>query len=910
MSDLLTLGTSGILAYQRALVTVSNNIANVATDGYSRQEIGLDANAPIKKANDYFGSGVTSTNIQRQYDAFVESNLRRSISDLEGQGPLVQYTNRVIDLMADETVGLSAAMTAFFNSARDLSAQPASLITRNLFLRGSEGVASGFRLLMSQLGLIDDETKQGLETASQSVNTLASQIALVNRQLGKNALLEKQPSELLDQRDRLLRQLSELVQISTRFSENGEVMVSLTDNFEQGVIVERDAAQFLALTVNAATGRVEMIVNPNSQTKRQNLGSLVGGQIGSYLAFREQVLQPTRAKLNELAAAFMDEVNAVHRGGIDLLGRPGEDLFGMLEGINEAAEAITLRITDAERVAAASPFRVIAEPLNVGRSLSNVTYAPPDLAGAPLLQTLLPFSNSHPDYSYEHIVGGLSPFPMATIPQGTTNTVIYMDPDSDQWLNIFTRDGRHLLGNALTPEQYTLALSSGGGLLADAQYSSAYLNQTDTSLSYLGMSYFLGARAQPITRPLYDAPSGLPYDQEILPALLQSDRIDPALFGAGLTAGALTLNGVAIPTQSSIQGVVDWINNVSGLDINARLVNDVRITSKQVIFGATRTLTLNGVEVLSLGNSVTNISELATQINTQTAQTGVVASISDIGELVLSTANGQAIQIGAVGDNTPDETDDTSPALLLKSTYNAWLELESKNNTQTIEFAFGTGNPADLEKLGFRTAAYIDGVAPEDLLIFVTNEGTAKITAEYQAAPFDAQAALRSAPFTIRFGADNFFTITDNSTGTELARRAYNPSEAGFSYQGLTFTFNTFIRPGDTFYFDNNINGTADNGNIIRLGALENQRIFQGYTLTEGYIDQTRRISNVAQQATIAQSALTVVNQQAVLARDAIVGVNLDREAADLIRFQQAYQANAKVIQVANTLFDTLLQST
>lgn len=908
MSDILSLGASGVQAYQRALVTVSNNIANVATEGYSRQEIGLDANASTKRANDYFGTGVTTTNIQRQYDAFVESNLRRSISDLEGQGPLVQYTNRVIDLMADETVGLSAAMTSFFNASRDLAAQPASLITRNLFLRGSEGVASGFRLLMSQLGLIDDETKQGLESASQSVNTLAGQIALVNRQLGKNALLERQPSELLDQRDRLLRKLSELVQISTRFSENGEVMVSLTDNFEQGVVVERDTSQFLSLAVNEATGRVEMIVNPNSQTKRQNLGSLVGGQIGSYLAFREQVLQPTRAKLNELASAFLTEVNAVHRDGIDLLGRPGEDLFGTLSGISEIAQAITLRITDAEKVAAASPFRVVAEPLNVGRSLSSVTYTPQDIAGAPLLQTVLPFSNSHPDYSYEHIVGGRSPFPIATIPQGTANTVIYMDPDGDQQLNILTRDGRHLLGQALTPEQYTLAFESGGGLLAGAQYSSAYLNQTDPELSYLGMSYFLGARAQPITRPVYDAPSGLPYDQEILPAILQSDRIDPALFGEGLAAGALTLNGVEIPEQTSIQGLVDWINeNASNIgDIKARLVNDVRIGNNQIIFGATRTLTLNGEVVLPAGNSVSSISELATQINTKTADTGVVATISDAGELVLSATGGRTIQVGVVGDNTEER----SPLLLLTSTYHGRLELQSSNNTQSIALGFGSGNPADLEKLGFRTGAYIDGVAPEDLLVFVANAGTAKITAQYQQAEFDIQAALRAAPLTIRFGADNFFTITDDKTGTQLARRAYDPSNAGFRYQGLTFSFNTLVRPGDTFYLNNNVNGAADNGNIIRLGALEGQRIFQGNTLTEGYIDQTRRLANVAQQATIAQSALTVVNQQAVLARDAIVGVNLDREAADLIRFQQAYQANAKVIQVANSLFDTLLQST
>ena len=67
-------------------------------------------------------------------------------------------------------------------------------------------------------------------------------------------------------------------------------------------------------------------------------------------------------------------------------------------------------------------------------------------------------------------------------------------------------------------------------------------------------------------------------------------------------------------------------------------------------------------------------------------------------------------------------------------------------------------------------------------------------------------------------------------------------------------------------------------------------------------------MGNVARQATIAQSALKVVNDQAVSARDQVAGVSMDQEAADLIRFQQAYQASAKVLQVASELFDSILQ--
>jgi flagellar hook-associated protein 1 len=67
------------------------------------------------------------------------------------------------------------------------------------------------------------------------------------------------------------------------------------------------------------------------------------------------------------------------------------------------------------------------------------------------------------------------------------------------------------------------------------------------------------------------------------------------------------------------------------------------------------------------------------------------------------------------------------------------------------------------------------------------------------------------------------------------------------------------------------------------------------------------KVGNMSQQALVAKDALTVVYDQAVEARDGISGVSLDEEAANLIRFQQAYQASAKVMQTASTLFDSIL---
>ena len=150
MSDLLSIGSSGVTAYQRALATVSNNIANVSTDGYTRQDVSLSSNQPRLLGNSYLGTGARFDAVQRQYDAFVESNLRNSNSDLESQKPLLSYVNRLIDVMGDESIGLTTAMNLFFESSRDLSSDPASVVTRSTFLRDAEGLSSRFQQLASQ----------------------------------------------------------------------------------------------------------------------------------------------------------------------------------------------------------------------------------------------------------------------------------------------------------------------------------------------------------------------------------------------------------------------------------------------------------------------------------------------------------------------------------------------------------------------------------------------------------------------------------------------------------------------------------------------------------------------------------------------------------------------------------------
>jgi flagellar hook-associated protein FlgK len=289
----------------------------------------------------------------------------------------------------------------------------------------------------------------------------------------------------------------------------------------------------------------------------------------------------------------------------------------------------------------------------------------------------------------------------------------------------------------------------------------------------------------------------------------------------------------------------------------------------------------------------------------------VKAELGTDGAITLSNQSGADIRVGSLfGSNVFG---------IGNGPYRGSLSLDSKD---AIRVGFGqTGNPAELAKLGLRTSAYIDGAAPEDLLVFVTGEGSGTVAGKFDATMKDPTSlnsdrisTLRSQNFDVTFTSDNRYQITwtnpKNNIATVLAERDYDPKQ-GIEYQGLKFTLNKPPMSGDTFRLDGDQDGKGNNQVMLDMISLKDKKVVggpNGSTIAESYSETVGKAGNFSNQATIAQTALKVVNDHAVEARDKVSGVSLDSEAADLIRFQQAYQASAKAMQTANTLFDSIIQ--
>jgi flagellar hook-associated protein FlgK len=1046
MTDLVAVAGNAVAAYQRALGTVSNNIANVSTDGYSRQEINLEANPVSKVGNVYLGTGVIVAGVKRQYDAFTEANLRNSNSDLSSQEPMVNYANRVIDVMGGQSTGLTTALDQFFNSARDLSSDPASTVLRGSFVRDAEGLASRFGELSSQLDMVQSETSQALESSVSQMNTIFGELANVNKQLTKVQTEAAQPPDLLDKRDQLLKDLSTYAHVNTKFTVNGTVTVSLGSSINQDIVVDGNNSKLISTFAKAdSPGKTSLILDQYGTPS--TLTGITSGKVAGLLTFQEQVLGSTRAALDNLATTLTSEINKVHSQGIDGYGKPGGPLFTQDATATSLAGGIKVAFNDPLRVSAAAQFRVIQNPSNTSGSVASLNYVDPagsDATPGPgPLQSIL-VNNDHPNAGRTINIDAARPaIAIATVSNGMSDVAIYLDnAQVGQQIQLVTRDGRQILGSSLVGTQghelsdlenlQASALRSTNGMAQGAELNDSYLNKSGSS-AYKDMSVFYGVKADVRQEPIYDS-SGQSLASKSLPASVMGGRIKTDQ--TKIEAGQFTLNGHRLGELTKLDGstlqandMADWFNtSIAGFPdaatwgaSPAKATNEIHIADNQLNLKAS--LSINGFMI----DSSASKEQLLNHINQ--AGAGVQAYIGSDGALVIANFNGSNIDIGttAAGTNTlgtalgnalgissgtyggfvsmtrPLAASATQTQLNKNQLTIAVSQLNPKlplaingmtiyqpstgfaspeslaaeiNNTLTtvkatvegtnlilisqnasgqndiqiaadssggngktgnalglpaqifrsainsnsmasvdtpdtpIELGFGTGTPADLAKLGFRTGVYIKGTNKEDLLVFVTGTGTASVSASYAGKPVDERQSLRAQPFELTFLAENRYRIRDVNTDTIVAEQSFNPDELhpGVSYQGLQISFTTTPQAGDVFKLDGNADGTGNNENMLAMVQVENKALIGNKTLGTAYIDHVNNVGNIARQATIAQAALKVVHDQAVTAKDQISGVSLDQEAADLIRFQQAYQAAAKVLQVGSQLFDSILQ--
>jgi flagellar hook-associated protein FlgK len=241
--------------------------------------------------------------------------------------------------------------------------------------------------------------------------------------------------------------------------------------------------------------------------------------------------------------------------------------------------------------------------------------------------------------------------------------------------------------------------------------------------------------------------------------------------------------------------------------------------------------------------------------------------------------------------------------------------VQESSTPGTLSLTLNEGyGPQELAAIGLTTSARISGDIDEELAVFLVG-GEGDISVDSVEAETDFVSALRKRQFEFLINDDDTLSIVDLTTDSVVATRAY-AGEQVIHYQGITLSLEFPGEAGDRFVVDGNNAGPnqtfdahGNNQNILRLARLQSDPVISGgNTLSQAYLQLVGDAGNKATQAEISAQATDVLKQQATEARDRVSGVSLDQEAADLIRFQQAYQASAQVMQVASTIFDAILQ--
>ncbi len=352
MANSLDIAVTGLRAFQTALATTSNNIANASTPGYSRQEVNFSTLQPQGFGNGFIGTGTRVSNIQRVESEFLIEQLRTASTEAGRLNTISNLASRVDNLLADGDGSLAPSLQNFFNSVQDLAIDPSSSSARQVVLSSAESLVSRFSNIESQLEAINSDIKVGISENIQDLNAIATAIADLNSKIVEAQASTsggQRPNDLLDQRDQLVLELSEIVAVQTLEQDDGSLSVFVGSG--QSIVVGGNAQQLVAISDPNDSANTRIAYQTFSG-QADITNSITGGSISGLLEFKNEQLGSIRNELGRIATVLGGTFNEQHNVGQTLTGAIGTDFFatGPVEVVantdNTGASTVTGTITD------------------------------------------------------------------------------------------------------------------------------------------------------------------------------------------------------------------------------------------------------------------------------------------------------------------------------------------------------------------------------------------------------------------------------------------------------------------------------------------------------------------------------------------------------------------------------------
>ena len=330
---------SALNAQQAAIDITSNNIANVNTDGYSRQQVVIKDSAMT-----------TTTRSKRIYDAFLTKQLSTANRQLGEYDAKAKYLDSVeVIFNESDGSGLSSAMSTFWSAWQSLANNPSGASERSVLVSDAKALATTFNNISSDLTDVRSNIDSDVVDTVNTINQDTQQIASLNQKIAQAKAAGQDASTCQDSLDTLVSDLSTLVNIKTYQNDAGQTCIQLADGKP---LVDGATSRALSTATNTTTGLRDVTWIDGSGNAAVITSVITSGKLGGCLEVRDVSIPAYQNQLNALSVSIMDAVNKLQKSGYDLDGDAGVAFFTGTSAKDIAVNATI--VNDADKIAASS----------------------------------------------------------------------------------------------------------------------------------------------------------------------------------------------------------------------------------------------------------------------------------------------------------------------------------------------------------------------------------------------------------------------------------------------------------------------------------------------------------------------------------------------------------------------------
>ncbi|WP_431686165.1 flagellar hook-associated protein FlgK [Hahella sp. NBU794] len=888
-TNVINIGLTGLKASQTALATTGNNVSNANTEGYSRQRVEFEATPSQYIGAGYLGTGVGVADISRMTNQFLVSQLRSDTSMFSEIDKIRANVSQIDSLLADPTTGLSPGMSAFFQALQGAADDPSSIPERQLVLTQAEGLINRFNVLYNRLESQQSNIDQDMRALITEANSLASGIAQVNQAIvsARGSAQGKDVNDLLDKRDQMIRELSEIVSVTVVEQTDGQLNILVGKG--QSLVIGSHA-NTLGLQVSETDPTHQEVALTESGGSGTNIitSEITGGELGGILLFRDQILQPSFNALGRIAVVMADTINEQHQLGMDLENRLGGMFFEDINSENNARQRVTA---------------------NEGNALPNDRDIGVEIIDTSALTTKdyrIQFTG--PSDNDILVVDALSG---ATVTRGRLPGLFPATFEFDG-LRINFESGSFQTGDSflVTPTRYG-ARDIDMSVSRVEEIALASPIRTESDLGNVGNAVISQGELLAVKRSSNDA---------ILPTFAVPGELTPPILIRFIT--------------DTYYEVLDNSDPANPVPLDPPLNNQKYIAGvSNAIFTADEgqtAVSAEGVSIAQVPAPVASPGPYANGYGAQTVtlrnrdpETGIVttqsplniaanASAEEIASALNSRNGVSALAYTEVElSNFVDDGGGVAPGLTINGEV---LTLPSGGSFTPDDYVDLINNNSNLQDAGI--VAWSDGgtltvraLTGKDITVEVTGDATDSV---------DIATANDTVATTIAGGSGTSvggFVDVQLDDGVRLNADNNNiflPAPvAQSSFRGYQANITGTPSQGDTFTIEYNENGVSDNRNALKMAGLETEGTIGGNvsTYNEAYSQLVEVVGSTASQAQLDTESAQSLLRQSENRWQEVSGVSLDEEAGRLIQYQAAYNASAQVVSIARQLFDTLLNT-